>query len=258
MWSLSLPLTGGLSGDADGSPFTVGPGGIALFSHTRPAEILSPRSRTIVLAIPGSLLNGIDPADVHGSLPSNAATSLLSAFLQDLCVALPTLRADAELSISDALLSLIRGATADIRAGRNTARQRNLRAELVQHVAANLADPLDAESLCAALAVSRSVLYRIVERDGGLRPLVRRLRLEEAHRRLRRPDTSTSIQEIAHAVGYSDSTLFSRHFSKAFGYTAASFRDTLTVPPRLPVDSPDIPLDFSRATDNMANGPSAS
>ena len=69
------------------------------------------------------------------------------------------------------------------------------------------------------------------------------------------PSDTRSIQQIAHAVGYADSSLFSRHFAAAFGYSAAAFRAQPEVPPLIDVDSRNIPADFVRATQSMNGHP---
>lgn len=250
LWSLSLVLSGGMRGDADGAPFAVGPGGIVLFSHTRPIDILTERGRTIVLAIPGGMLPGVDPAVVHGALPETAVARLLGAHLVSLCASLPGMTEKAALPVGRSLIALIEAACSDT-VSVAARREQRLRRQVIDHVAAHLADPVGVDAICRTLAVSRSALYRALRKDGGLRPLVARLRLQEAHRRLGDPADSRTIQEIAASVGYPDRALFSRHFDAAFGYTAAAFRERMAVPALIPLDTDDIPRDFRRATDRM-------
>lgn len=256
MWSLSLVLSGGMSGDADGNAFSVGPGGMVLLTHTRPTFIETAPGRTIVLAIPGDMLASVDPALAHGALPVGPEMQLLAGTMLALAQVLPTLGAPAALPARQALLALV-GAAARTMAEQEPAarRDRSLRAEAIAFIQANPKAATNSAALCEALAVSRSALYRALARDGGLRPLLGRLRLKEAHRMLADPGDQRSIQQIAHSVGYPDSSLFSRHFAAAFGYTASDFRARREVPPLIDPESENVPTDFLRATEAMDRRP---
>jgi len=256
MWSLSLVLSGGMSGDADGNAFSVGPGGMVLFTHTRPTFIETAPGRTIVLAIPGDMLGSVDPALAHGALPAGPETQLLADTMLALAQVLPTLGAPAALPTRQALLALVGVAARTMAPQEPVARRdRSLRAEAIAFIQANPQAAANSAVLCDALAVSRSALYRALARDGGLRPLARRLRLQEAHRMLADPADTRTIQQIAHSVGYFDSSLFSRHFASDFGYTAATFRARPEVPPLIEPGSENIPADFLNATQSMDRRP---
>lgn len=252
MWSLSLVLSGGMHGDADGRPFDIAPGQIALFSHTRPADIITQRSRTIVLAIPAALLRKVNPARIHGALPEGSGTRLLAAYLQQLCGELPLLDPRAAVAASRALIALIEAAAIEGEPVDTAARRElRLRERLADHVRANFHASLTPEEVCRTFGVSKSALYRALKEEGGLRMLVRRLRLQEAHQKLLDPADSRTIQEIAHAVGYADNAQFSRHFHARYGYTAATLRAGASPPPAIPLASENIPRDFRAATDRM-------
>src|SRR6266851_1243327 len=92
--------------------------------------------------------------------------------------------------------------------------------------------PLAVESLCLELLVAAS-------RSQGVSPehfnrefrrlyrmnaaqYIRRLRLEWAAERLRKPDQS--LAEIASAAGFADQSHFTRRFKRQFGMTPAAFR----------------------------------
>jgi AraC-like DNA-binding protein len=253
MWSLSLVLSGGMHGDADGSPFRIGPQQIAMFTHSRPAEIVTEAGRTIALAIPASVLPGVDPAAQHGRLPDGPTTRLLAAFLQQLCADLPTIDPDRAMPLMRALIALIQAAAPGAVDDKVAARRNlKLRDRILNHLRHRIDQPLTAEQACDALGVSKSALYRALASDGGLQSLLRRLRLREAHRLLVDPQDSRTIQEIAYAVGYTDQAVFSRHFTTVFGYTGASLRSRPTPPSPILDGSSDIPRAFAAATNRLS------
>jgi len=227
-----------------------------LFTHTRPTFIKTAPGRTMVLAIPGDMLGSVDPALAHGALPAGPETQLLADYMRSLASVLPALDPSAASPSRQALLALVSAAARTMGEQYPAARRdRSLRAEAIAYIQANPAAAANSAALCDALAVSRSALYRALARDGGLGPLARRLRLQEAHRMLSDPTDPRTIQQIAHSVGYTDSSLFSRHFASDFGYTAASFRSRPEVPPLIKTNSDNIPASFLRATESMDRRP---
>lgn len=98
--------------------------------------------------------------------------------------------------------------------------------EAARLVEARLLDPdLGAESLMAALGLSRSSLYRAFRPVGGVNAYIRQRRLESARDMLAtRADTRLTIAEVAHAHGFASDSHFSRAFRKAFGYPPGALR----------------------------------
>jgi AraC-like DNA-binding protein len=89
----------------------------------------------------------------------------------------------------------------------------------------DVAKPWTAESLAAAVAMSRSAF---VDRFGGLvgQPPIRyltALRLQTARRRLR--DGTTSLSRLAPSVGYASEEAFSRAFKREFGLSPSQWRE---------------------------------
>lgn len=74
------------------------------------------------------------------------------------------------------------------------------------------------DDLAAALAVSRSQLFRKIKSKTGLSPsdLVRRIRLERAYILLCTQDLN--VTQTAYAVGFKDVTNFSRRFAEVYSY----------------------------------------
>ena len=92
------------------------------------------------------------------------------------------------------------------------------------YITAHLSEDLSVASLCRALSVSRSSLYRLFPGDasGGIAAFVRRRRIEAATEFLR--TTDLSIGEIAQRVGFSDEQYFRRLFRRQTGFSVREAR----------------------------------
>lgn len=95
-----------------------------------------------------------------------------------------------------------------------------------QVVRRNMASPeFGPEQLCRLLAVSRSKLYRMFEKSGGIAHFINGERLREAHRRLSDPLDMPSIHVVGNDVGFADHSTFSRAFRREFGYSPSEARE---------------------------------
>lgn len=99
-----------------------------------------------------------------------------------------------------------------------TARERKMVANACLYIRENLASCLTIPAIAHAAATNRNKLNQMFQRLLGetVFEYVQRLRLERA-RSLLSPDSGRSITEVAHEVGYSDSTSFSRAYHSRFG-----------------------------------------
>lgn len=255
-WNLNLMLDGVLHLDVDGRVFEVQPGTPVLLDLARPVEIVTGPVRSIVVVLPRNLLGAGRRGGVHGPLAASAQSRLLATYLISVCEALPELPDAAALPAARALCELVAACLPPSARPRPTVlRTENLRARVVDHIEAHLAEPLTTERVCEALGVSRSALYRALTGDGGVTELVRRLRLETAHRMLSDRADGRTIQQIAHAAGFPDEARFSRQFHAAFGYTAGELQRTGAIPSVLPPGSTDLPRTYSDAVKRVASGP---
>jgi AraC-like DNA-binding protein len=256
-FTLTVMREGSLRGLADGTPFEIGPGIPLLIDHSRPCEIIASRARSMVIVLPRNLLGAGQGADAHGPLPASAETVLFTTYLAALSVALPALHPAAALPAARALCELLAAClpSATSRREARLLRSHALRSRLLAYVEAHLEETLSVDRLCADLAVSRSALYRTVEGDGGIAGLVRTARLEWVHRAISDRTETRTIQQIAHAAGFSDDPRFSRVFHATFGYTAAELRRSATVPSPLPLVSADAAVAFRHAVGRLAAGP---
>lgn len=92
-------------------------------------------------------------------------------------------------------------------------------------IRARLSDPgLTPASLAQTIGVSRSVLYRLFEPQGGVALYVRNCRLAEAHRAICDIHETRRLYQIAEACGFSSSQEFSRAFRSRYGYSPSEAR----------------------------------
>lgn len=83
---------------------------------------------------------------------------------------------------------------------------------------------LSPTTLCRAVGMSRSVLYRLLEGEGGVANYIRRQRLLASHDALSDPADRRTIAEIATACGFFEPSSFSRAFRQEFGATPSEVR----------------------------------
>lgn len=90
----------------------------------------------------------------------------------------------------------------------------------------NMASPdFGPDRLARLLAMSRSKLYRLFEKNGGVAHFINRERLREAHHRLSSHSETLSIHAIGNEVGFVDHSTFSRAFRREFGYSPTEARE---------------------------------
>jgi AraC-like DNA-binding protein len=78
--------------------------------------------------------------------------------------------------------------------------------------------------LCRILGISRSQLYRLFERVGGVVRYIQRQRLLRIHALLSNPANQRSIVAIARDFCFEDASGFSRAFRREFGFSASDIR----------------------------------
>jgi AraC-like DNA-binding protein len=116
-------------------------------------------------------------------------------------------------------------AAAMLRAGaKQRTDQLSLLALAKDYVAAQPIGTLSVTGITAALGISRSVLYRLFEREGGLLAYDRMRRLRAVHRAMCNPLNTSTLVELAARYGFRDQAALLRSFRKAFGYTPSQLR----------------------------------
>lgn len=99
-----------------------------------------------------------------------------------------------------------------------------LYAQVLNYLRMNHTDPISVEKLGKRFFCSRSTISHLFKQHNGLsiREYVNILRVNDAKRMLR--DTACSVEEIAAAVGFANSSYFSTVFRQATGMTPLRYR----------------------------------
>src|SRR5690606_18389672 len=93
-----------------------------------------------------------------------------------------------------------------------------------QYIEAHLDDAeLGSVAIARHLGISRSHLYRLFQRYGGVSAYILRVRLRHAVTELIRHPTRP-IAEIAYGLGFSSASDFSRAFRRFYGYSPSDVR----------------------------------
>jgi transcriptional regulator GlxA family with amidase domain len=102
----------------------------------------------------------------------------------------------------------------------------NRMGELAAYITANLKRDLHVEALADKLAISARQFSRQCFDSFGCSPaaLVRRLRLDEARRRLHSRAGARAIEVIASSVGFRSADAFRRAFAQEFGINPSTYR----------------------------------
>jgi AraC-like DNA-binding protein len=109
-----------------------------------------------------------------------------------------------------------------------------------RHIEARLDDPgLTPASVCVAAGTSRSSLYGLFRRWGGVARYIQERRLRRIHAALRDPGERRGISQLAYAYGFTSAAHFSRAFRGLFGCAPRDVRDAALARP-LP-DPRDLP-----------------
>lgn len=211
--------------DADGVRRVLKPGQMIFTDLSRPEWFDNDRASCLVLYIPRNALDDLlpRPLDLHGWMPQGPVAMLLGDHIRSLARAAPHLTTDQLPALNLATLQLL-AATVTPSAATIAEARPALDAALFRQarriIDAQLADPgLSVESLCGALKVSRTTLYRLFEPEGGVARCIRQRRLQRAHAIMSSSSQRVTIQHVADEVGFKQMAHFSRTFREHFGYS---------------------------------------
>lgn len=221
---------GSWTGDVDGRMLTAGAGQIVLFDLARPFEAVSAETDTISLQITrASIADAIPPgADPHGLVFNGTAGRVLADYFMMLVRRLPMMD---ESEVADAIrasVGIIRscmGAVLDAPLG---AAQREIEVlhRASRYIDQNLRAPdLSPQSICKAVGVSRSALYRAFAPLSGVADYIRARRLEAIHVLLEGDERDQWNSDIAAGFGFLSAAHFSRAFRQRYGYGARQVRN---------------------------------
>lgn len=229
--SLNVAIT--VSGEAHGlageTSFRTGPGSVHLGDLAQTSLHDSTASRTILLSVPRPVAaaRGLDVRRLHGVVLNSAAAAMLGPHLLAIRHALPEMTQTevplAERTVLDLLCLAITTSGRAERPVTIAARTAALAAR--REIEALLDSPgLTIANLCRRLSLSRTSLYRLFEKEGGVQAYVRERRLEAVRRALADPANPEPIFALAERYGFADAAHLSRLFRTRYGLSPRDYR----------------------------------
>jgi AraC-like DNA-binding protein len=208
---------------ANSTHMKAGAGGAA-----RVLSLVVPRARLApLLAAPDSISASVITADTP-------AGRLLGEHL--LALRRGETRADNPAAVDDAarLVAGAIGFTGSAEATVAGASTGALTSAIKRHIEADIEAPsLSAETLCKRFGVSRTQLYRLFERDGGLYRYIRERRLDRAFRLMMSPaGEGIRLIDLAFESHFSSDNTFIRAFRHRFGITPGEVRELAMARPQ--------------------------
>ncbi|AWN54433.1 helix-turn-helix domain-containing protein [Methylobacterium sp. 17Sr1-1] len=210
--------------DVEGASLHVPRGAITVNTLSRPfrrgaaaernSQILSLSRDLVVEFLP-------DPEAFHGRVLHRGFGDILGAHMRTLVEHGTAISPSEAAGVARATAQLIAAGLEPTRTRWSAAKQGRdaaLSVRCRRYIEAHLRSPgLTPDSICREMGVSRSVLYRLFEDEGGVAGYIRARRLSTARSLLASADTSVRVSEIGSALGFTDATSFSRAFKAAFG-----------------------------------------
>jgi AraC-like DNA-binding protein len=214
-----LQRQGCWTGQIDDRTIEAGCGSVTVLDMARPSTARLTDIENLNVILPRDALDDVlAPFDMHGLVLQGAMGTLLRSHLMSLALNLHRMEAADANHVAGATLNLVAACLAPSRDALERARAPLEVARLTEV-------RRSPQSICQALALSRSTLYALCEPLGGVAAFIQRRRLERIHAILADPRNRDRISEIAHQHGFVSGAHFSRAFRRAFDYSPSEARD---------------------------------
>jgi AraC-like DNA-binding protein len=218
-----LPLKGTCKMISGNSDVALGPGALHLYDAMREHVSVNEELNLLSIGIPYAAI-GYDPSrhPYHVAFSSqNPIGRMLVATFQAMHEVVPSSTQHQALQVAEAFVAMLRAFLVQEFPdnGNREKFQRGREIAVRRYIAEHISEPgLKATSVCAAMGLSRSVLYRMFEPDGGFESYVRRSRLDIVLRNLNTQAPAHGIiSATARQMGFHDPVLFTKQFRRQFG-----------------------------------------
>src|SRR5581483_1919855 len=196
----------------------------------RPIDALVSDTDSVTVMLPRDFLDeALGPADLHGRVLAGGFGRLLGDYLSALADRLPELTQAEAPYVARGTRDLIAACLAPSRERATQAQPQfelTLMLQAKRHIDRHLQTrDLSADELCTVLGISRSSLYRLFARHGGVAAYIRGRRLDRIRARLADPTERRKLSDIAQAYGFSSEAHFSAAFRRRFGMSPREARD---------------------------------
>lgn len=227
-FALHLVLEGTLIGGPESRFERAGPGDLVLVDTRKASRTEAKDLHVLTASVAREAVEAAagQTDRLHGRIVSAPDTLVLRDLMLSILRHAADLPAEALPGLTRAFVELL-AATLDSGASAAAAARRvdfAKREAAVRHISAHLADrSLDAEAIALATGQSRSGLYRVFERDGGVARFVMARRLAAVRDALENGSQDT-LAVLAARFGFSDESHMGRRFTQAYGRPAGVFR----------------------------------
>lgn len=225
-------VAGSIRGQYGKRKIDVPPGSISLLDLGQTLDTRTDGLTTITLTVPRDRLpTSLRGRNLHGVVldPLDGATQLLASHLEALMAHAPRLSHTAMAASVNATLMMLCGglsqpvsATADTQDSARDAMRRLAQRQIERQLDS---DQISPERIAATIGVSRAALYRLFERDGGVRAYIQARRLDRCFDELLLSTGSRIvIADLAYRHGFSSESVFSRAFRRRFEMSPGEVR----------------------------------
>ncbi len=224
-------LEGAMTFEADGQTMKLEAPVSFVRDYGQPSTATSTRIRCLIFYFSRDFLEEVvGPVSIQGPLAPVPELTLLRDVAIEMIGFFPAAVASSAPLYATILRDL--AAAAMLRAGiGQRADQLSLLTTAKAYIATQPPGTLSITGATAALGISRSALYRLFDRDGGLLAYDRMRRLRAAHRAMCNPLNTSTLTELAVRYGFRDQAALLRSFRKAFGYTPSELRQRHAISP---------------------------
>jgi len=232
-WVLWFNSAGHIDIDMNGSTNRFNRNRLAFMSMEDALEARYTENETAYFFMPRSLFPGLEAVlqrrvDVPDD--QDPLHPLLFEYLQILIRMLPKMTTLDAKAAEEATVAMVRAAICGSKDSVAEAQLPILASQFERaktFIDANLSSrDLTPDSLQAALCISRSQLYKIFERSGGVNRFIRLRRLQACFRALQQETERRPIYQVAESFGFVNAANFSRLFRAEFDCTAEELRHT--------------------------------
>ncbi|KQY75466.1 hypothetical protein ASD25_13100 [Brevundimonas sp. Root1423] len=238
---LSLVVSGRVVGGPESGFEEAVASDIYVTDTARPSRTEFDEAHVLTASVPRGIIEAArgTTAGLHGLVLNAPRNLILADFLQSLARNGDAMQTGTQPGLSRAFIHILASAEdKDVRAS-NEARQREyIRRDSVERmILENLADPsLSVASLSRRTGMSRSVLYRLFEDQGGVARLIQKRRLEGVRRALDNGEYRR-LSDLARAYGFPDEFQLARVFSEAYEISPQAYSDGVAAAGGDPRDS---------------------
>lgn len=226
---VNVRFRGGAVGDMNGAALDAFGESTLLTDMAQPQHHVSEASSTAYFHVPRALAERYLPSirSLHGLAIPPSTAALLREHLRQIWRHADRLPVDHGTRLAGTVMDLLAVAVAQERGGRATpeavagAAMMRARAEIEARLGSAT---LTVATLCRALGMSRSALYRLFEDEGGVYAYITRRRLESVAAALGESAERDRIADIAERWGFCDAAYLGRLFRERFGMTPSDYR----------------------------------